>query len=73
MSCTDYAKILGAWPNCVVPDCEHKACLHLNSDKCWPHTVVLQPMNCHDGMTDDEIEAFNEQAEAENGRARRGR
>jgi hypothetical protein len=57
-NCIDYAAALGEWPNCTVPDCPNKACLHLVSPKCWPHTVG-QPFNCHDGMSDAEIEQFN--------------
>jgi hypothetical protein len=57
-SCIDYAKAMGEWPNCSVPDCPNKSCLHLASDKCWPHTVGL-PFNCHDGMSDSQIEEFN--------------
>ncbi len=64
LTCNDYAKEMGAWPNCAVPDCPNKTCLHLGSDKCWPHTVG-QPFNCHDGMTDEQITAFNTRIEAE--------
>jgi hypothetical protein len=30
---------LAAWPNCPIPDCEWKACLSLDSYRCWRHTV----------------------------------
>jgi len=61
-NCIDYAAALGDWPNCSVPDCPNKACLHLESDKCWPHTVG-QPFNCHDGMSEEEIAEFNTRIE----------
>lgn len=32
-------KTLRDWPNCEVPDCPNKACLRLDSDKCYPHTM----------------------------------
>ena len=35
---------LDTWPNCSVPDCEYKSCLSLNSDKCYAHTLGLQPI-----------------------------
>jgi hypothetical protein len=63
-NCIDYANAMGEWPNCAVPDCPNKTCLHLSSDKCWPHTVG-QPFNCHDGMTDEQIEEFNRRIETE--------
>lgn len=39
LSCADQAAILGEWPNCEIADCPNKCCLHLNSPRCWPHTV----------------------------------
>ena len=63
-TCNDYANALGDWPNCTVADCPNKACLHLASGKCWPHTVG-QPFNCHDGMSDAQIEKFNRRIEDE--------
>jgi hypothetical protein len=63
-TCIDFACDLGAWSNCTVADCPNKACLHLSSPKCWPHTVG-QPFNCHDGMTEREVEFFNRRIEDE--------
>jgi hypothetical protein len=62
-TCNEYAEALGQWPNCTIPDCPNKACLHLGSDRCWPHTVG-QPFNCHDGMSGREIAIFNRRIEA---------
>ena len=58
------AQSMKKWPNCAVPDCPNKSCLSLHSEYCWPHTVG-QPFNCHEGMTDQEIEEFNALAEGE--------
>lgn len=33
------AEVLVAWPNCAVPDCPNKACLMLNSARCYAHTT----------------------------------
>lgn len=48
-TCIERARRLSGWPNCSVPDCPNKSCLHLYSDKCWPHTVG-QPLNWADGL-----------------------
>ena len=45
---------LEAWPNCSVADCEYKACLSLNSDKCFHHTQGRNPPMSYEeyqGMT----------------------
>lgn len=30
------------WPNCIVPGCENKCCARLNSERCWPHTMIKE-------------------------------
>lgn len=35
---------LEEWPNCEVADCEYKACLALNSSKCYAHTLGRNPV-----------------------------
>jgi hypothetical protein len=37
-ACIYYIKNPEAWPNCSIPDCEYKACLSADSDKCYGHT-----------------------------------
>jgi hypothetical protein len=37
--------VIAAWPNCVAPDCQHKACASKNSIYCGPHTVSWQATN----------------------------
>lgn len=36
--------------NCSVADCPNKVCLHLSSNKCWPHTVGA-PLGWTRGLT----------------------
>lgn len=48
----DFKKQHGyAWPNCIVPDCQYKACIP--SDMCYPHTleirgIDMRPYDCED-------------------------
>jgi hypothetical protein len=40
-TCVERAGDLENWPNCSVADCEYKACLSAESDKCHAHTFGL--------------------------------
>lgn len=31
--------VLDAWPNCPVPDCEHKVCTWAGVGLCHPHSI----------------------------------
>lgn len=62
LSCSDYAALLGHWPNCAVADCPNKVCLHLDSDKCWPHTVGM-PINWYKGLSEKKIEQISNEVE----------
>ncbi len=45
------------WPNCSVPDCEYKACLSLESEKCFHHTQGRNPpMSFEEYMNQEPIE-----------------
>jgi hypothetical protein len=32
------------WPRCVIAGCENRACLRLNSIRCYPHTLPGVPL-----------------------------
>lgn len=32
------------WPRCIIPGCENRACLRLNSRRCYPHTLPGVPL-----------------------------
>jgi hypothetical protein len=62
LTCSDIAAIQGYWQNCSIPDCPNKVCLHLQSNKCWPHTVGLS-VNWHKGLSQKQIELKNREME----------
>lgn len=32
------------WPRCIIPGCTYRACLRLNSPRCYPHTLPGVPI-----------------------------
>jgi len=32
------------WPHCIIPGCANRACLRLNSKRCYPHTLPGVPI-----------------------------
>lgn len=63
LTCVEQAVLLGEWPNCDVADCPHKACLHLNSTHCWPHTVGTS-VNWYRGLHTKERERRHDELES---------
>jgi len=54
-TCLEIATNINQWPNCVITDCPNKSCLHLHSNKCWPHTVKVS-LNWYRGLHTKERE-----------------
>jgi hypothetical protein len=52
------------WPNCAIADCPNKACLHLDSKFCWPHTVGM-PIDWSTGIPEILVESVSQAIEYE--------
>jgi hypothetical protein len=45
----DTPKGLAEWPDCLTPDCEHKACGPLQSEYCFPCTILMRGITAEEG------------------------
>lgn len=46
------------WPYCIVPGCNSRCCLRLNSERCYPHMLPGVPLPAIESETGSAPKAF---------------